>query len=291
MFLPTDICNLALDSIGVDVVLGDIEDGTKEAAVCLRSYRECLLQLLRGAHWQFARKQAPLLLLGDATGQTANVGTSVIAPWMYEYAYPTDCAALRFVTSQPAPVTIQGNISLPSTPLMSGLASPPGRFSVLRPARFLVARDSNYPPQQGQEIEWQVQGVSPQGRTVICTNVPNAVAVYTSVVMYPSEWDALFRAAFVAYLASAIALPLTKDRKEGIALRRDQIAIAKSKIEQARVSDGNETWSSSDIQVDWLNFRNGGSSNMRSLMGGDNGFGDGLFGGWVSVQFADGSAY
>jgi hypothetical protein len=291
MYLPTDIANLALDAIGSEIVLGDIEDGVRTAQVCLRSYRECFVQLLRGAHWQFARKQAPLLLLGDATGQTPNVGTAIIPPWIYEYAYPNDCAAVRFIPFQPAPLTTSGNISLQSTPLMTGLAAPPGQFSRLRPARFLIARDSNYPPQAGQQIEWQVQGVSPQGRTVICTNVPNASAVYTSVVLYISEWDALFRGAMIAYLASAIALPLSKDKKLGIELRRDQIAIAKSKIEQARIADGNETWSSSDIPVDWMSFRNYGSSNMRSLMGGDHGFGDGLFCGWSSVQFADGSCY
>lgn len=288
MFLPTDIANLALDAIGSPIVLGDIEDGNKEAQVCLRSYRECLLQLLRGAHWQFARKQAPLLLLGDATRQTVGVGTAVITPWVYEYAYPNDCAALRFIPFQPLAAQ-SGAIALPTVPLSQGFASPPGQFARQRPARFLVCRDSNYPPQSGQ-ITWEVQGVSPQGRTVICTNVPQAIAVYTSVCLYPSEWDALFRAAMVAYLASAIAMPLSKDRKEGIALRRDQIAIVKAKLEQARIADGRETWSSSDIKVDWMDFRRSGSG-MRSLPGGDHGWGDGTWGCWESVPFADGSAF
>jgi|SRR5579864_2090467 len=290
MYLPTDIANLALDAIGAETVLGDIEDGVREAQVCLRSYRECLVQLLRGAHWQFARKQAPLTLLGDATGQTPNVGTAVTRPWLYVYAYPTDCAAVRYIPHHEIPVSqIANSIALPTTPLMTGLAAPAGRFQKLRPARFLVALNTDYPPETGQ-ITWEVQGVSPQGRTVILTNVPQAEAVYTSVVLYPSVWDPLFRAAMVAYLASAIALPLAKDKKMGMALRRDQIAIVKAKVEQARISDGNETWSSSDIQVDWMQFRNYGSANMRSLMGGDQ-WGDGFWGGWQSVQFADGSAF
>jgi hypothetical protein len=289
MMLPTDICNMALDAIGSEETLGDILDGTRAAQVCLRAYRECLVQLLRGAHWQFARKQTPLVLLGDATGQTENVGTMVIRPWLYEYAYPTDCAAMRFIPhSMPFP-TAQNNIVLPNTPLSQGFVIPPERGLPLRPARFLVARDTNYPPQGGQ-ITWEVQGVSPQGRTVICTNVKHAHAVYTSVVLAPSEWDSLFRAAMVAYLASTIALPLSKDKKFGMELRRDNIAIVKSKLEHARIADGNETWSSSDIKVDWMNARHG-YSGSHFFAGGEHGFGEGTWGGYNSVGFGDGSAY
>ena len=65
----TDIANRVLDALGMNVTIGDLEDGSREAAVLLRSYQPCLEQLLRAAHWNVARKQAPLLLLGDATGQ------------------------------------------------------------------------------------------------------------------------------------------------------------------------------------------------------------------------------
>jgi hypothetical protein len=290
MYLPTDVCNQALDAVGCEETLGDIEDGTRVAQVCLRSYRECLLQLLRGAHWQFARKQAPLLLLADATGQTANVGTAVIAPWVYEYAYPNDAAALRFIPHQQAPIAASGSISLPTTALSTALASPPGQFGRLRPARFLVARDSNYPPPAGA-ISWEVQGVSPQGRTVVLTNVANASAVYTSVVLYPSEFDPLFRSAFVAYLAAKIALPVSKDKKFGLQMRREQIAILKAALDEARVANANEGWGSADLSVDWMNFRNAGSANMRSMMGGEHGFGDGLFCGFSPVDLGNGSAY
>ncbi len=70
---PTDIANLALDACGINIQLNDIEQGGREANVLLRAYPECLRQLLRAAPWAFARKQAALQLLADASGATPNV--------------------------------------------------------------------------------------------------------------------------------------------------------------------------------------------------------------------------
>ncbi len=294
--LPTDIANQSLDAIGADIVLGDIEDGKREAQVVLRAYRQCLAQLLRAAHWDFARKTTPLVLLADASGNTANVGTIVPVPWIYEYAYPEDCMKVRFVpwNWQQAPPTPPGNIVPPAagSPIMTNLSSPPLTGARLRPARFVVATDFNYPPPQGQ-ITWETQGVSPQGRTVICTNVQFAQVVYTALLQYPSVWDALFRAAMVAYLASEIALPIwvRRDHKFGIQMRNEQIKLAKEKIMQARVTDGNEGHYSSDISVDWMRSRNTGAGSGIGYGGWPDG-GAGVWGyGWDNCGFADGTAY
>lgn len=290
MYSPTDIANLALDAIGSEFVLGDIEDGTDAAQVCLRNYPECRTTLLRGAHWQFARKQQPLFLLADATGNTPGVPTNAIVPWVYEYAYPDDAVAVRFIPYQPSnPGAPPGNISIPpNVPLTSGLQNTTVYASRLRPARFLVARDVNFPPAPGQQY-WDVQGASPQGRTVVLTNVQCAFAVYTSDVQYPSEWDVLFRDAMVSYLAQRIVMRLEKDRKTGIEIRREQIAITKEKLTEARRVDGNETWSSTDHVPDWIRFRNSGGPwgygwGENCLVGSD-------YMGWSSVGFSDGSAY
>jgi len=257
---PTSVANQALDAAGVDVTIGDLEEGTREAQVCLRAYRQCLQQLLRVAHWDFARKTAPLVLLADATGNTLSVGTVVPIPWIYEYEYPIDCMKARYVPWNPVQSTgtPPGNISISTTvPLTTGFSSTAYIGQRVRPARFLVATDFNYPAQQGA-VTWEVQGVSPQGRTVILTNVPNAQLVYTSLVLYPSVWDSLFRAAMVSYLAAEIALPLAKDKKLGLALRTQNMAIARQKVTEARVANGNEGWSNSDISVDWMRARNSG---------------------------------
>lgn len=287
MNLPADIANQALDAIGYDEEsIGDLEEGTRAAQVCLRAYGQCLRQLLRGAHWDFARKQAPLQLLADATGNTANVGTIVPTPWTYEYAYPVDCMKARFIpwNRQQQTNQIPGNISIPTTPLMTGLGAPTiGQKQ--RPARFLIGTDGNYPPDPGG-IYWETQGVSPTSRTVIMCNVPQATLVYTALMLYPSTWDSMFRAAMVAYLASEIALALTKDKKFGLTLRSQQIATVKQKLQEARLVDGNEGSFSSDISVDWLQFRNSGGAWWGA------GRGDGNFAnGWDSCAFSDGSAY
>lgn len=298
MFLPTDIANQALDAAAVDYTIGDLEEGTRPAQVTLRAYGNCLRQLLRGANWAFARKQAPLTLLADATGQTPNVGSLVPpGPFIYEYAYPTDCMRARFipwnlgVQSAPAPA---GNITppSPSAPVVTGLNQfPLGQR--IAPAKFVVATDPNYPPDP-QEIFWQVQGVSPAGRTVILTNVKDAQLVYTMLALYPSVWDPLFRAALVAYLASEIALPLAKDKKLGLQVRAEQIKIVRSKVTEARLMDGNESVASSDIAVDWMRARNSGGG--QGWMGGPGwGFpgnvGYGWGSGWDSLMLADGAVF
>jgi len=291
MYLPADIFNQVLDAIGSEVIIGDPEEGTREAQVILRAYHNCLSQLLRGANWDFARKTAPMVLLGDATGNTPNVGTLVATPWTYCYAYPTDCMKARFVPwnqDTSASNIPMGNISLGPAPQLTNIGNNNGLGQIMRPSRFVVATDYNYPPQPGQ-ITWEVQGVSPVSRTVILSNVPTAQLVYTALILYPSVWDSLFRAALVAYLASEVALPLSKDKKFGLELRNSQISIVKAKVTEARIANGNEGTSSSDIPVDWMRARWNGFGRSSAW---DNGQGPGVLGyGWDSLSFGNGSSY
>lgn len=291
-FLPTDICNQALDAAAIDFTLGDIEEGTRPAQVCLRAYSECLRQLLRAAPWDFARREVDLVLLADATGQTANVGSTVPSGFIYEYGYPQDCARLRYIPWCPfqTPPVPPGNIQIATTP-QTTVSQPPYAGQRIIPSRFLITNDPNFAAISGQ-VYWETQGLSPQGRVVILSNVQNARCVYTFTALYPSTWDHLFRAAMVAYLASEIAISLAKDKKFGLTMRAQNIEIAKQKITQARISDGNEMWASSDIRVDWMDFRNagrGGPWGPNGSWGGDCGcFGPGWGG---TLGFSDGSAY
>lgn len=257
-FTPSDVVNQALDAIGrsPDAPI-DIEDGSDAGKVMLRAYLQCLRQLLRAANWNFARKQAPMLLLADASGNTPDVGTVVPYGWLYEYAMPEDCVKARFVPwnyLNPATAIPAGNIQTPSTPQTTGLGTLPVPFRPI-PAKFLVTSDFNYPP--ATPGDYETPGVSPVARTVICTNVNQAQLVYTAVMAYPSLWDPQFRAAMVAYLASEVALPLwvKEDRKFGLQVRDEQIGIVRSKVVEARIADGNEGTYSSDISVDWMRTR------------------------------------
>jgi hypothetical protein len=289
--LPSDIASQVLDAIGSEYVLGDISEGSREGQVILRAYGQCLRQLLRGAPWDFARATAPLQLLADATGQTPNVGTVVPSGYQYEYAYPVDCLKIRFIQRNhqyPASAFPPGNISIPPNLPMTTNMSPGFPGSRPRPARFVIATDSNYPAGPGA-LTWDTQGVGPNSRTVILTDVKDAHATYTALILYPSQWDSLFRAALVAYIASEVALPLTANKAFGLQLRNQQIAIAKAKVEMARLVDGNEATTAVDLYPDWMTARQtgGGFTGARLGLGGC-GYGGNS---WDSISFADGTAY
>jgi hypothetical protein len=294
--LPADIGNQALDAAGVDFTISDLEEGTRPASVLLRAYGQNLRQLLRAANWNFARREAPLLLLADATGGTPNVGTIVpMGQFQYEYAYPVDCAKLRYIPWQPMQNTAapQGNIIPPNAGAPLTTATPLIVGQRIIPAKFVITNDSNYTPVPGQ-IYWETQGESPQGRIVILCNVPKAQCIYTTTVFYPSMWDSLFREAMVALLASNIALPLAKDKRFGMQMRKENIEIAKAKIKEARVVDGNESVASSDIAVDWMRTRRTGGWGGRGHGGhggGEGGWGGGFGGGYDSMMLADGSTF
>lgn len=258
-YSPTAICNEALGAASVDFFLGDISEGTKAAQVCLRKYTPCVQQMLRTAGWNFARKQSRLLLLADATGQTPDVGTVVPGNWVYSYALPQDCARLRYIPWNPFvhPGTPSGNIEPPdpTVPLTTATDQSPLAGMRIVPARFLVTSDQNYIPAGTSNDS---PGVSPIGRTVVLCNVKEAQAIYTFNATWPNLFDSQFRGALVAFLAAEIALPLATDKRFGMAMRAQNMAIAQEKIKNARVSDGLEGFHTSDLSVDWMNFRRAG---------------------------------
>ncbi len=291
---PTDVANRALDACAINYTIGDLEAGGRIENVLLRAYGPARQQLIRTAPWQFARKDTPLVLLADASGNTANVGTVVPSGWMYEYAQPTDLARIRFIPANPllgSPVPPANIVPANSTsPQTAGSTQIVGLKQV--PSRFLITNDPNYPSAPGTVTF--ASGQSPQGSVVILSNVPQANIVYTYDALYPSVWDSMFTEAMVAYLAQQVVLALwvEKDRKFGLTLRTQQIAIAKQRILEARTTDGNATWSSSDIKVDWLQYRRVGGT--WTGWGQSNGDGDwGCWGaGWNGgCNFSDGSAF
>ena len=145
--VPADIVNLAMDALGESgQIIGDINDGTKIAEAARRVYGIQLRALLRAAHWNWARKQATLQLLGDATGQSPSyISTFVEQPWTYAYAWPTDGVAVRWVPVQ-TPIATQGAATTSPIPPMSQGPIPPVPFL---PAMFLVSSSDQYPILQG----------------------------------------------------------------------------------------------------------------------------------------------
>lgn len=295
-FTPTMIVNQALGAAGIDFVIGDIEEGTRAAQIALQHYNLCRQQLLRAAHWDWARKEAFLHLVADASGQTAGNNTLVPAGFIYAYAWPSDCMKVRYIPAnwwgQNAPVPTDNIVpSNSSSPLMTNMGAPPWAGQRIVPTRFLISSTPNYIPDGASNAQ---PGVSPIGQTIICSNLQFARCVYTFDGSYPNLWDSLFRDAMVAYLAAQLALPLAKDKRVGLEMRRQNIEIAKQKVSNARATNGNETWASSDLSVDWMRFRQGGAGSTGYGWGNNWGAGPGyLFGGYDSIAFGTGndSAY
>lgn len=169
------ICNLALASIGTRSTIASLTEGSAESIQCSLHYDVALEATLRGAHWNFARKQVSLALIADATQ-----GQPVPQPWLYEYALPSNCLLARFVLPQ-----------LEST----GLPMPNAQ---LPPVPFIVASDQD---ENGNDIN------------VLLTNQPMAQLVYTGRMTNPAVYDPSFVDAFVPVLGSKLAIPLTGDKQ------------------------------------------------------------------------------
>jgi hypothetical protein len=239
---PTDLANRSIDALGLpERIIGDINDGEPASELARRHYGPLLRQLLRTAHWSFARFSNSLQILADATGATLTpqgtpISNQVEAPWLYCYAWPIDCVQPIWLpwngltSSTPSP---PGNLTQgftptqPGVPLMPGLNNLPTFFSRLAPARFLSSTSAAFPTLVGQ-ASWQAvadamqgEGVGIRRRRVILTNVPptldmnqNPVGpplVYTGLAVEPSLWDSLFEMAFVAVLAERFAPTLMVD--------------------------------------------------------------------------------
>lgn len=290
---PSYVVNRSLDALGCGFALGSLADGTQISETARRSYGPMLRQLLRGSHWNFARKYAPLQLLGSATGQDwdGNTVPQFVEPaWQYAYAWPVDGVAARWLpwrigtTSTPPQVTgIQAQAVMP--------------YVRQTPARFLVSSSEEFPVVVGQQPWNQLpdlastEGVGPIGRRVVLTNVADAYLVYTRLVLVIEEWDSQFEEAMVAFMAQRLALVAVKDRKEAIALRDTQIRIVKDQLSEARARNADDAGfpQTPDHVPDWIRARRfGGTSwGAEGLLGGPGV----TYCGWESVSFSNGSVF
>lgn len=216
-----DICNLALDAIGTRSTISSLSEQSKEAKACARHYAQAVSSILQAARWNFARKQAPLSLLKDAT---LNPPQTVPVPWVYEYAYPSDCVQGRFILPQwwVGPSGVPGAVAAPQ--------------SNAPPVRWLVGLD---------------QDASSNNIKVILTNQPNAVLVYTAQINDTGLYDDQFVEALYNYLGWRICATLSGDKT----LAKMAFQVAKDKTDAACASNGNEGITVIDNIPDWIRVR------------------------------------
>ena len=221
MASTVQIANLALDAIGARATIANFQETSAEARLLARQYDQALEDVLAAAHWNFARKQAALTLLKDGSLSPPD---DVPAPWVYEYAYPSDCVAARYVMP-----------SLQSDPNVVGTGAAP--FAAASPVRFIISTDED---SNGNAIK------------VILTNQPAAVLVYTSRVTNSQLYDGPFVRALANYLGALIAIPLSGDK----ALARSAFQVADATTKSARASNGNEGGPTViDVVPDWIAAR------------------------------------
>lgn len=213
------IANMALGDAGSRVVIASLQEKSKEANTANIYYTATRDAVLQAARWNFARKQISLALLKDATKTPPD---AVPVPWLYEYAYPSDCIQGRYI--MPMFDALPGTI--PGSPSASVYRGPPVKYVV-----------SNEPDNTGADIR------------VILTNQTQAIFVYTKRVTDPNMFDEQFLEAFVASLAAKLIKPLTgKDPSK-------QIDLAIGLVRTAAASNGNEGLAVQEHTPDWMRVR------------------------------------
>jgi len=276
MTAPVDLCNMALGQLGRSGTPGLASITSLNppspanfvgATTAALYYQTQVDAVFRAAHWNSARVQVALTLLKAATGTPENPNGTTLPlppiPWLYEYEYPDDCLLLRFVMPQPRQFT--GAVT---TPLMTNLGAI-NRPLVTTSMPFVPAIDKDM---DGNQVK------------VILTNAQLAQGVYTGRIANPDLWDASLQNAVIGTLAAWFALPITGNK----ALTSMRVQLAIGLINAARMSDGNEGITTSDIRVDWMEARNVGAG-WSGLFSGET---SGPFiANWASIGMPDGVSY
>lgn len=240
MTSPVDLCQLAFDQIGFTTTIQGINPpappNSTPAQVASRLYQQQVDAVFRAAHWNCARFQTSLTLLRAAAGTASNpTGALPLPPipWLYQYAYPSDCLKVRFVIPLP---------QVPGTqiPIMSqvGINYFPQVVTSI-PFTPAVALDD-----EGKQIR------------VLLTNAPIAQAVYTARIPDPDMWDPSLRNAVIATLAAWFVNPVAMKKD----LMAERVGMAVALVKEARISDGNEGITSMDHYPDWIEVRSYGSN-------------------------------
>lgn len=233
----TDLANQALGAIGAKATITSINENSPEAKACLREFASARDELLRKAHWDFARKAINGVVLKSAPGTPGNNNpataiwnptTQPPLPWLYEYQYPADCIQVRRIISQ-----LNYNQGGPSIPI----------FSV---------SNSAYPPENEIQIIKFIKAFDTSvAAPVILTNQYQAIIEYTFKQTNSDLWDPSFQEAFVIALATRIVFPLTGK----VSITKEMMERMLYLINEARVNDGNEGLTIWNTAPDWLQAR------------------------------------
>jgi hypothetical protein len=196
---PTDVVNLALVRIGYPLRIGNLFDGSRAAKKALDIYSQTRDELLRQDDWGFAERNQSLTLLKQAPpGGYISVGGWTpdypSIPWVYEYAYPSDCLKVRAV--KPEPVFIQ-------------------EFD---PQPFLYSVEND-------------KFLTPPQKVILC-NVPSVILTYTGQITDPTDWEANFVEVLASALGRRLAPALVNLDAAKLAAQDEAVSMQVAKTEQ-----------------------------------------------------------
>lgn len=229
-----DVVNLALLRISSRSQVSSINpsDGSAAGDAASLLWTPTFEMLGRAAHWNCFRKQVPLTLIKAKMGTPENLTGTFSAdpptPWLYSYAYPSDCLLERYII---APSDSSGI----GTPIFSGngWASTTAKSQAV-PFAAAFDTDSTSSPIR-----------------VILTNQSSAIGVYTVNQPDPSAWDAQFRQAMISSLAVWLIPALTGNAQ----MMSISIGMAEKIVKEARRTDGDEGLTIVDNIPDWISVR------------------------------------
>lgn len=231
------LANRALLSVGARAQISSLNpsDGSAEANAVSQLWTPTFEQLGRAAPWNCLNRQVTLSLLQAASGTPENENGTLFTvpptPWLYAYAYPSNCLEARYIVpSYPA----NTGSTPPTTDAIAGMTWLPNGGQI--PYSVSLITDGNNIP-----------------LTAILTNQTQAQLVYTMNQSNPAGWDSLFQEAFVAALGAFLVPALSLS----LPLMDRCIKQAEAAIAIARARDGNEGVTSMDHLPDWMQARYG----------------------------------
>jgi hypothetical protein len=240
MTTSVDIVNRALSAVAARSTIANFDlEQSKEAKEARLLYGPTRDALLRAAPWDFCKRVEYLTLLKAAPGTPENTSTATTwdpatmpaPPWLYEYAYPSDCVFVRYVA--PPPQTLTDALT---PPIFSVAAYSPQVVPRIQPSRFMIGSGKDSLGNQ---------------TTIINTNVQTATCCYNVRVTVEDLWDPSFQEAMVQALAARFAMSLTGN----LDVVKIAAAQARQAITEARTRDGNEGLTKIESVPDWLRVR------------------------------------
>jgi hypothetical protein len=218
MATAVDICNLALAHLGDRATVSSIDppEGSAQAEHCARFYPMARDLLLTKHLWGFTTVRSLLAQLTNNSEQ-----------WAYTYAVPNDLMSIIAVIESDATSDYSVAIPVAYTPQnVIGFGA-----TVYTPQPFALERDA--------------------GVQVIRTNVENALCRYTTRIVDPAQFDAMFTEALSYLLASYLAGPILKG-SVGTSVGRTMRQTAEALLADAKSNDSENDYNVFAHSIPWM---------------------------------------